>query len=240
MTMIHKALLLVLPLFRVPLRMLGPVAMIHKVLLLVLPLFRVLLIASWCEQNRICVPDGPPESLDLNYWRLAFESESTDSKSMGSVGSCKVKGVKVVPLEESHTIKGDVGNETEDVSPLEEESELDVFESYQDLLTTLNEEEDFRKRCEVVEQIRLLLKEDEEARMYMGANGFVEALLHFLSSALREAGCLAQESGAMALFNLAVNNNRYSCLIILKESNAITSLFDNNLIHFVLKTSEVY
>ncbi|KAM2745352.1 hypothetical protein PS2_021096 [Malus domestica] len=166
------------------------------------------LIANWCEQNGISVPDGPPESLDLNYWRLAFESESTDSKYMGSIGSCKLKGVKVVPLEESHTIKEDVGNETEDVSPLEEESELDVFESYQDLLTALNEEEDFRKRCKVVEQIRLLLKNDEEARMYMGANGFVESLLHFLSSALCEASSLAQESGAMALFNLAVNNNR--------------------------------
>ncbi|PRQ19902.1 putative aminoacyltransferase, E1 ubiquitin-activating enzyme [Rosa chinensis] len=44
--------------------------------------------------------------------------------------------------------------------------------------------------------------------MYMGANGFVEALLRFLNSAVREANVLAQESGAMALFNLAVNNNR--------------------------------
>ncbi|XP_021829246.1 U-box domain-containing protein 6-like [Prunus avium] len=167
------------------------------------------LIASWCEQNGISVPDGPPESLDLNYWRLALsESESTNSKSMGSVGSCKLKGVKVVPLEESGTIDEAVGNETEDVSPVEEESELDAFESYQGLLTVLNEGADFRKKCKVVEQLRFLLKDDEEARMYMGANGFVEALLCFLKSAVREANVLAQESGAMALFNLAVNNNR--------------------------------
>ncbi|KAL6186361.1 hypothetical protein ACLB2K_042481 [Fragaria x ananassa] len=169
------------------------------------------LISSWCEQNGISVPDGPPESLDLNYWRLAFsesESKSTNSKSMGSIGSCKLKGAKVVPIEESGTIEEDVGNETEEVSPASEESEHDAFESYQDLLTVLNEGEDFRKKCKVVEQIRLLLKDDEEARMYMGANGFVEALINFLNSAVREANVFAQESGAMALFNLAVNNNR--------------------------------
>lgn len=167
------------------------------------------LISSWCEQNGISIPDGPPESLDLNYWRLALsESESANSKSIGSVDSCKLKAAKVVPVEESGTIEEAVGNETEEVSPASEESEPDTFESYQDLLTVLNEGEDFRKKCKVVEQIRLLLKDDEEARMYMGANGFVEALLPFLNSAVREGHVLAQESGAMALFNLAVNNNR--------------------------------
>ncbi|MCI34049.1 U-box domain-containing protein 45-like, partial [Trifolium medium] len=58
------------------------------------------LVASWCEQNGIPIPEGPPESLDLNYWRLVLsESESTNSRSVNSVSSCKLKGVKVVPLE---------------------------------------------------------------------------------------------------------------------------------------------
>ncbi|PRQ19903.1 putative aminoacyltransferase, E1 ubiquitin-activating enzyme [Rosa chinensis] len=65
--------------------------------------------------------------LDLNYWRLAFsESESANSKSMGSVGSCKLKGAKVVPIEESCTIEEAVGNETEELSLASEESEPDA------------------------------------------------------------------------------------------------------------------
>ncbi|KAL5537322.1 hypothetical protein UlMin_044719 [Ulmus minor] len=169
------------------------------------------LVASWCEQNGVSVPDGPPESLDLNYWRLAFtESESTNSKSINSVSSCKLKGVKVVPLEESGTVEEADGIGTENVCPAssEIEPELNVVETYEDLLNALLEGEDLTKKCRVVEKIRFLLKDDEEARIYMGANGFIEALTHFLDSAMREGDAAAQEIGAMALFNLAVNNNR--------------------------------
>ncbi|TXG56081.1 hypothetical protein EZV62_017394 [Acer yangbiense] len=173
------------------------------------------LIASWCEQNGVAVPDSPPESLDLNYWRLALsESESTNSRSTGSVRSFKVKEVKVVPLEESVTVEESVCDEIENTSAKEEESEFNVFERYQDLLTVLNDGEDLRRKCKVVEQIRLLLKDDEEARIFMGANGFVEALLRFLESAVEERNSSAQEVGAMALFNLAVNNNRNKELML--------------------------
>ncbi|XP_059657712.1 U-box domain-containing protein 45-like [Cornus florida] len=167
------------------------------------------LVASWCEQNGIPIPDGPPDSLDLNYWRLALtESESANSKSIDNIASYKLKGVKVVPLEESGIIEEAEGNEVEDVSSQEEESELHVFERYEDFLTVLGKEEDLRKKCIAVEQIRHLLKDDDEARIYMGANGFVEALLQFLECAVNERNEMAQEIGAMALFNLAVNNNR--------------------------------
>jgi hypothetical protein len=168
------------------------------------------LIASWCDHNGVSIPDGPPESLDLNYWRLALsESESAKSRSGDSVGSCKLRGVKVVPLEESGIIEEAEGNETESLSPKPEESDLGVLDSYQNFLSVLDGGEDLRKKCIVVEQIRLLLKDDEEARIFMGANGFVEALLQFLDSAVHEGNAMAQESGAMALFNLAVNNSRY-------------------------------
>ncbi|KAJ7957594.1 RING-type E3 ubiquitin transferase [Quillaja saponaria] len=162
------------------------------------------LVANWCEQNGVPVPGGPPESLDLNYWRLAFsESESSNSRSVDSVRSCKLKGVKVVPLEESGIIEEAEGNENETASAHEEDTE-----HYQSFLTVLKEGNDLRKKCEVVEQIRHSLKDDDEARILMGANGFVEALLWFLQSAVHEGNVTAQESGAMALFNLAVNNNR--------------------------------
>ncbi|KAL3511422.1 hypothetical protein ACH5RR_030823 [Cinchona calisaya] len=167
------------------------------------------LVASWCEQNGVPVPDGPPESLDLNYWRLALsESDTAKSKLSESIGSCKFKGVKVVPLEDSGIIEEAEENEGEDVSALENECGVNVFGRYEDFLTILEKEDDLRKQCKVVEQIRHLLKDDEEARIYMGANGFVEALLRFLDSALQGRNERAQEIGAMALFNLAVNNNR--------------------------------
>ncbi|KAG2702694.1 hypothetical protein I3843_06G094700 [Carya illinoinensis] len=167
------------------------------------------LIASWCEQNGVYIPDGPPESLDHNNVRLALsESESAISRAMDSVGSCNPKGVKAIPLEECGTTEEVEGNEMENLSPKLEECELGLLESYQHFLSVLDEEEDLRKKCIVVEQIRLLLKDDEEARIFMGGNGFVEALLRFLDSALHEGNVMAQESGAMALFNLAVNNSR--------------------------------
>ncbi|XP_022776302.1 U-box domain-containing protein 6-like isoform X2 [Durio zibethinus] len=175
------------------------------------------LIASWCEQNGVPIPDCPPESLDLNYWRLALsESETANSRSMDNIGSCNLKRAKVVPLKESGAIEVVEGNEAENEppSPREEVSELNVLERYQDFLSVLNEGENLRKRCKVVEQIRLLLKDDEEARIFMGANGFVEGLLQFLESAVREGNAMAQEIGAMALFNLAVNNNRNKELML--------------------------
>lgn len=172
------------------------------------------LVATWCEQNGVSIPDAPPESLDLNYWRLVLsESESANSKSMDSVGSFNKRGVKVVPLEDTCVIDEAEGNEVDDVSVQEEEFDRNVVERYDEFLMTLEREGDLLKKCDVVEQIRHLLKDNEEARTNMGANGFVEALLRFLEFAVRERHEMAQEIGAMALFNLAVNNNRFVLIL---------------------------
>ncbi|CAM8953506.1 unnamed protein product [Rhodiola kirilowii] len=171
------------------------------------------LIASWCEQNGIPVPDHPPDSLDLNYWRLA-ESESADSKLANNYGSSK--GIKVVPLAESCISEETERTELENGSAQEEDtdSDINICERYEKFLTILGEGGNLRKQCEVVEKIRHLLKEDEEARMFMGANGFVETLMQFLESAVRAKNEIAQEVGAMALFNLCVNNNRNKEMIL--------------------------
>ncbi|KAJ0977004.1 hypothetical protein J5N97_012478 [Dioscorea zingiberensis] len=168
------------------------------------------LIASWCEQNGVPAPDGPPESLDINYWRLAFsDHDASDSRSTVSVDSCNLKGVKVVPLEDSGVIdelRGDEMSTVEDNSV--QDSQVDEFERYESLLAVLYNNKCRNKQCEAVEQLRFLLKDDEEVRIYMGANGFVEALVQFLRSSIDYADTKAQTVGAMALFNLAVNNNR--------------------------------
>ncbi|EOA33663.1 hypothetical protein CARUB_v10019833mg [Capsella rubella] len=174
------------------------------------------LIASWCEQNGTQIPSGPPESQELDYWRLALsDSESTKSKSVNSIGSCKLAGIKIVPLEENGTTVVERQNTEESfVSDDDEDSDVNVLERYQDLLAILNEEKDLDKKGKVVEKIRLLLKDDEEARIFMGANGFVEALLRYLESAVDEKNVVSQDRGAMALFNLAVNNNRNKELML--------------------------
>ncbi|GMH27682.1 hypothetical protein Nepgr_029525 [Nepenthes gracilis] len=167
------------------------------------------LIASWCEQHGVSIPGGPPKSLDFNFWRLALsDSESAKSRSIDNSNSCQMKGVKVVPLEESDATEEVEGNEAEGGLAEEEESEINLFGRYENFMNILDGGEDLRKKCIVVEKMRRLLKDDEEARMFMGAHGFVEALLQFLKSALHERNAVAQEAGAMTLFNLAVNNSR--------------------------------
>ncbi|XP_073013764.1 U-box domain-containing protein 7-like [Typha latifolia] len=174
------------------------------------------LITSWCERNGIPIPDGPPESLDLNYWRLAFsECEATDSRSMGSNKSCQSESVKVVSFEESGIIEE---LKLDNRATLENGScqgyEVDEFVKYEHWLAVLNESGSMHKHHKAVEQIRFHLKDDEEARIYMGANGFAEAIVRYLRTAVCERDEKAQEVGAMALFNLAVNNNRNKGMLL--------------------------
>ncbi|KNA17583.1 hypothetical protein SOVF_078190 [Spinacia oleracea] len=172
------------------------------------------LIASWCEQNGVLIPGGPPDTLDLNYWRLALsDCESTQCRSEDSSYSGNLKGVKVVPLE-SDTIEEIEGDEGESCSGEQEESDENVIGVCENFFTVLQGKDDLRTKLKVVEHIRRLLKDDDEARMFMGAHGFVEVLVGFLKSALGERNSLALEGGAMALFNLAVNNNRNKELML--------------------------
>lgn len=169
------------------------------------------LIASWCEQNGIPIPDRPPESLDVYYWRVATsETGATDSRSLGSLDSCMLKGVKVFPVDENGNEEEDRRNElgTRDNYSCQN-FELDGLGRCVKLLSMLSESRSLRKQRKAVELIRVLLKDDEEARIYVGgANGAIESLVQFLRSSMDEGDETAQEIGAMALFNLAVDNNR--------------------------------
>ncbi|KAL6613998.1 hypothetical protein ACP70R_036268 [Stipagrostis hirtigluma subsp. patula] len=170
------------------------------------------LIASWCEQNDFPVPDAPPGSFDVN-WRLNFpDPEATGCVSVESFNSSNVKGVTVIPLETAR--KEEPANS--ESGTLDDSScyDFDVSEGYRNLLLMLHERTDMRKQCRLVEQIRYLLKDDEEARIQMGSNGFAEALVEFLRNAVHDGNEKAQEIGAMALFNLAVNNNRNKGLLL--------------------------
>uniref|UniRef100_A0A0E0CBN3 RING-type E3 ubiquitin transferase n=1 Tax=Oryza meridionalis TaxID=40149 RepID=A0A0E0CBN3_9ORYZ len=170
------------------------------------------LIASWCEQNDFPVPDGPPGSFDVN-WRLALsDSEATGCVSLESFDSINVKSVKVVPLD--NVRKEEPANS--ESGTLDDSScyDFDMNEGFRNLLLMLHEKTNLHIQCRLVEQIRYLLKDDEEARIQMGSNGFAEALVQFLRNAVQDGNEKAQEIGAMALFNLAVNNNRNKGLLL--------------------------
>ncbi|KAL9225566.1 hypothetical protein vseg_001472 [Gypsophila vaccaria] len=174
------------------------------------------LIASWCEQNGVPIPDGPPDSLDLNYWRLALsDTESVQSKSLdtSNSNSGKFKEVKMVPLE-NDVIEGNDKSKGDNEYVSQALTNDNVIEKYEFFYTVLDGDEDLNTKLKVVEQMRRLLKDDEEARKFMGDHGFVEALMHYLKSAVAEGNTLAMEGGAMALFNLAVNNNRNKELML--------------------------
>ena len=169
------------------------------------------LITRWCEHNEIPVPDGPPGSLDLNYWRLALSESEGLTRSTESVESCKFKGVMVVSPEESETTEILEENDELNIDSSGQEAhdkEVYMFERCQSFMAVLNDGKNLRTQLKVVEQIRVSLKDDEEARDFMGANGFVEALVRFLRLAVHEGNENAQGIGAMALFNLAVDNDR--------------------------------
>jgi hypothetical protein len=165
------------------------------------------LIASWCEQNDFPVPDGPPGAFDVN-WRLAFsDSEATGCVSVESFDCTNVKSAQVVPMDNAR--KEEPANS--ELGTLDGSScyDFDINESYGNLLLLLHEKSNMHRQCRLVEQIRYLLKDDEEARIHLGSNRFAEALVEFSRNAVNEGNEKAQEVGAMALFNLAVNNNRY-------------------------------
>ncbi|KAM0926065.1 hypothetical protein ACQ4PT_003894 [Festuca glaucescens] len=170
------------------------------------------MISSWCEQNDFPVPDGPPGTFDVN-WRLALsDSQATACVSVDSFDTSNIKGVKVVPLENGR--KEEPANSVS--GTLDDSScfEFDMNEGYRNLLLMLNDRNNVLNQCRLVEQIRYLLKDDEEARIHMGSNGFAEALVQFLRYSVQDGNEKAQEIGAMALFNLAVNNNRNKGLLL--------------------------
>ncbi|KMZ72369.1 U-box domain-containing protein [Zostera marina] len=158
------------------------------------------LIGSWCQQNKLPLPIAPPSSLDLNYWRLALGSEQEiillDSKSMDS---------RVVPIDKKSE---------EIVVNSEDFEEDDLFVRYEKLLYVLYNGKNGKEQHDAVEQIRLLLKDNDEARAYMGANGFIDGLFLFLRSAIEEGDENSQAVATMALFNLSVNNSRNKRLML--------------------------
>ncbi|CAM0904079.1 unnamed protein product [Alopecurus aequalis] len=192
------------------------------------------LIASWCEKNGVPVPSAPPESPKLKYLRITSLKSSKCLVTNGvstilfeETGANDDKVNSDVALEKCSS-----QNSREAISEACEEEEENSVEkcSYENNLVEAppenNPVEAAPERCEswlrvlnksgecideqreVVEQIRFMLKNDDELRDYVGANGITEPLTYFLATAVRKEDVQSQEVGTMALFNLAVSNNR--------------------------------
>jgi hypothetical protein len=194
------------------------------------------LIASWCEQNGVPVPSGPPESPKLEHLRISSLESSTcsatdgantvsfedpavkdDAKSESEVSmemlsrqnsgeaTSKLRVDEEVSVEicgvEDSVEKGAHQNSKDDV-PVSDRCEQWLH------VLNKNDAESKSERHKLVEQIRILLKNDDELRDYAGANGIAEPLIHFLKMAIGRGDVQSQEVATMALFNLAVNNDR--------------------------------
>ncbi|RWV81631.1 hypothetical protein GW17_00056929 [Ensete ventricosum] len=92
--------------------------------------------------------------------------------------SCKLKCDKVLPLEENRILEELRENDAEFLDNHYHDCGLDEFEKYGSLLSALHEAESAQKQFRIVEQIKNLLKEDDEARIFMGTNGAVEVLAY--------------------------------------------------------------
>jgi hypothetical protein len=184
------------------------------------------LIASWCEKNGVPVPSAPPESPKLKYLRITSLKSSKCLVTNGvSTILFEETGAKDDKLNTDATLeKCSSQNSREAISEGREEEEEEVSvekcsyennpgeaapERCERWLRVLNKSgECIDEQREVVEQIRFLLKDDDELRDYVGANGITEPLTYFLKMAVHKEDVQSQEVGTMALFNLAVSNNR--------------------------------
>ncbi|XP_078447247.1 U-box domain-containing protein 45-like [Wolffia australiana] len=138
------------------------------------------LIASWCEQNGVAVPDNPPDPAELTQW-----------------WGPEVDSVKV----------------NEDLALIPGEGKYHV-RRLETLLSALCEGVALGEKLRAVEQIRFILRDDEDARNHMGSSGFVEALVQILREGICDGEGAMQDATAMALFNLAVDNKRNKAMIL--------------------------
>ncbi|KAJ3675432.1 hypothetical protein LUZ60_004474 [Juncus effusus] len=166
------------------------------------------LISSWCDQNGVPPPRNPPDSPNLSPYdnnnddvALPETSHQTGHSDVG------------------HSEPGETGQEEEEEDEeLEEEEMEDELERYKRWMEVLSEEgggERMEEKRKNVEQIRFHLKDDDVARVHMGGAGFTDGLLSFLDLAIKERDEESQAVCALALFNLAVNNNRNKELLLL-------------------------
>lgn len=193
------------------------------------------LIASWCEKHGIKVPEPPsPPPLPLIYWRWDQSGSikciddnrlkrvkvepledpqvtSFDEGDMGRISTATLGNNNFLELPIMHLNGESV--QTSDVDPsmphdiVNSEKVEDSSIKYERLLGNLNKP-CLQLQCAAAEEVRILSKDDNEARSYMGASDFIPALVSFLRSAIDASDIKAQETGALALFNIAVNNNR--------------------------------
>ncbi|KAJ4756434.1 U-box domain-containing family protein [Rhynchospora pubera] len=115
------------------------------------------------------------------------------------------------------------------------EEEEEVGHKYERWMETLTGSYGWEKRKLAVLEIRYHLKDDVKARTDMGDGGFVDPLVMFLSEAIEKKDEESQEIGALALFNLAVNNNRNKEIVM---SSGIIPLMDKMLDGTTMPTVE--
>jgi hypothetical protein len=137
------------------------------------------------------------------------------SRQNSSEATSKIRVDEVSPEKWFHQNSGEATSEICEIEDSlmecpDQNSKETVSEICEEWLHVLskNNSDCMNEQHKLVEQIRLLLKNDDELRDYAGANGITEPLIHFLKMAIFREDVQSQEVCTMALFNLAVSNDR--------------------------------
>lgn len=187
------------------------------------------LIMSWCERHAIPIPipPSPPPSPGVNSRWDFSESVSTESADtclkvgilpeedtvcMIDAGSVETVGVK----EKCHYVQND-----ERLSSGSHCSTTTETKTIETLVGQLHSSS-LDLQCKAAEAIRLLAKDNADARFHLGELGSIPALIGFLSTAVKSGDENAQKTACLALLNVAVNNNRNKAEIV--TSGAISLL----------------
>eukprot|EP01018_Ginkgo_biloba_P008289 Gb_24983 [translate_table: standard] len=209
------------------------------------------LIASWCEKHGINVPDPVSRPLPPAYrkWDICqSRSGSVTSVENDSLGvnanplednklPCSVED-DVIPTGyfgdncccDSPFIQKNKGSSeicntgiSWSCNMIEsQKTDEDTCKKYERLLTNLMTPP-LELQCGAAEEVQFLSKGDDKVLSYVGANGFIPALVSFLQSAINASDANAQKTGALALLSIAKNNRNKELVL---SAGALPVLLD--------------
>lgn len=192
------------------------------------------LIANWCEKHGIPTPNppSPPPSL-VTDWRWGMfadfgllegtvdyvKAESSVSKEILSSCTGIVNEFSILSIQDCWPVSLDESandkcrDRCSHLEKREETGSLDELRHLKVLFKDLDSPS-FEIQCRVAAKICLIAKGNREARFFIGSSGGISALVEFLHRASESGNMQAQELAALALLNVAINNQRNNAEIV--------------------------
>lgn len=178
------------------------------------------LITSWCERHSMPtpIPPSPPPPL-VKDWQWDTFPESVPTKTTVSQWEggtlpekneteCTIANNKCQSVPSSLSVNGSLA-----AGDSNNFDGLDDVKAIRNLVGSLYSSS-LDLQCRAAEEIRLLTKDNADARLYAGEVGSIPALVLFLNAAIKAGDEHSQQTACLALLNVAVNNNRNKAEIV--------------------------